>query len=186
MVLTSGDIVHTDNNLTLTTLFEQDPPLALWTAWFNPSGCNEAFAAAGNVIYRFNGTGLTDPAAGVPAGTGLFGNGADWNDMGADLPQSFNTWGGAVLPTRSGSNVYVAGADGAGKGGIYYYDGTNWSQESTPEAPGFIDVAIGPAERYPRPMSLAVGEFGMAMYWLLVSEKKVGLHGAIYLLTLPD
>jgi hypothetical protein len=121
MVLYNGDVIHTDNNLNLTTVHDQTDPLFLYAAWVNPDNPTEAFGADDEgAIYRFNGS--------------------SWTDMGANIPSDTNIWG---ISGNSGTNVYAVGVDGAGQGVAWHYDGSSWTEEDIPSVIGLIDAAVG-------------------------------------------
>lgn len=106
MVLENGDLVHLDNNLNLTTLYNNpNASLYLQDAWLNPNNCNEAFGVFIADIYHFDGS--------------------SWTNMNANIPNTF-FFG---ISGSSSDDVYAVGIGGAGVGVIWHYDGVSWSQE---------------------------------------------------------
>lgn len=101
--------------------------------------------------------------------------------MEAGVPEGTNFFGTGGFNSRSGSDVYAVGADGAGIGKIWGCKGTRTicSQESIPEAPGFIDIMIKELAG-PYYWALAPGEYGTMLSNRL--PKKVNLVGPRFLL----
>ncbi len=115
----SGSIMHTDNNLNISDVYNHTASLNLYAAWLTPD-CSKAFG--------FNYFGMEHF------------NGSEWTRMDTSINDNIFAINGV-----SSNDVYAVGIDSTSTNGVaWHYDGTGWSKETLPGSPpGFIDVATG-------------------------------------------